>query len=805
MNTLNITTMKKNVIPFSMAAALMMTACSVDDVISTEKDDSEKTPIEFSMTDNTGATVAVSGNTRAGFSSETGVVMRMVASNGAQTPSYRYTKTTAEASEQNSSTELSEITFSDKSTATTRYWDDAYGRNTKLSVYAVAVPGKSVSDNLKKLTGPNSGWSTEEKDAANTISWSVSTTQTKTTETNTTKEPIAEEDLVYSNNIQASGTDTPKGLENGVCKWDFTNSQYKTYNGKSDGKTNLVAGTMEFTLKDTQDVTGPGKFDKGNLNFTHALSRVTINVKLGTGFDSKNDNVIEAKLIAMPYTGTLDVQKGTFSYTGNYTSDITMDQRDAESGYKATYLGQVLPGYVINNNTDTKNVLSFKVGDNTYYVTQKSVYDALVTENNKDKLSLDEKTGNLTMAQGQNYKLNITVNKTGITNLTATLVGWSDISGSYERDNSYLKFSFSDYTNGSNVTAENFSLYRAAKTYTDAITSEEYTKDYTWNTGYSSNTNTAATLTYDNTTDSNNPVWKTNWYWDDNKTFYHLRTVGKDISSSPAAERDIKTEDSDDNKKDYFEIASGSTDGNYTWGAPFIIGDNSQNKTLTYAESDGFDAAASNDHHISHAIGATQSQIKLTQIHMLSHIKIKLATSTGDDAVTLYYSNGSTDGQKYAKVSIVGIYEKGKVYMGNGLVAVDGSRKTEAITMGYTAENGKTDGAYTLNGSYDYYVVPEALTGSSDGNTSYDVYFKIETLDGNVYYVKEALSKITASSVTNSGVTTPQTVNNAITTWYPGCCYTYTFTLKKTGITNLTATLVPYTTISGTNQDINLE
>ena len=805
MNTLNITTMKKNVIPFSMAAALMMTACSVDDVISTEKDDSEKTPIEFSMTDNTGATVAVSGNTRAGFSSETGVVMRMVASNGESTPSYRYTKTTATASKQDETSELSSVSFSasdNNSAATTRYWDDAYGRNTKLSVYAVAVPEKSVSEKLQALSGPTSGWSTDEKDAANTISWSVSTTQKKTTENNTSKEPIADEDLVYSNNIQASGTDTPKNLENGVCKWNFTTSSYTSYTGKENGRTDLKAGTMEFTLKDDQDATGPGKFDKGNLNFTHALSRVTINVKLGTGFNASSDNVTEAKLIAMPYTGTLDVQKGTFSYTGTYTSDITMDSREKESGYDAQYLGQVLPGYVIGKSEDTKNVLSFKVGANTYYVTQKSVYEALVTDANKDKLSLDENKGELTMAQGQNYKLNITVNKTGITNLTATLVGWSDIEGSYERDNSYLKFSFSDYTNGSKVTSENFSLYRAAKTYNDAITSENYSKDYTWNTGYSSQTNTAATLTYDQTTDSKNPVWKTNWYWDDNKTFYHLRTVGKDNQTA----RTIQTEGSGESAKDYFQIASGSTDGNYTWGAPFIIGDNNNNKTLTYAESDGFDAAGtSSDHHISHAIGATQSQIKLTQIHMLSHIKIKLATSTGDDKVTLYNSNGSSDKQKYAKVSIVGIYEKGKVYMGNGLVAVDGSRKTDAITMGYTAESDKTDGANTLNGSYDYYVVPEVLTGTSDGKTSYDVYFKIETLDGNVYYVKEALSKITASSVTNSGVTTPQEKDKAITTWYPGCCYTYTFTLKKTGITNLTATLVPYTTISGTNQDINLE
>ena len=769
--------MKKYITPLGfITAALLAGACSSDDTISI-KDDSEKTAIEFSMTDNTTKTVSISGQTRAGFAAATKIVMRMVAQNGTSTSDYKYTKTSATAETEGNDTKLSAVNFSSDNGATTRYWDDAYGRNTCLSVYAVAVPSKTTLTTIDALAGPTTNtW--DQTSSANTISWSVSTDQSTTTGDNA-KTPIDDEDLVYSNNIQANSAEMK--LENGVCNWDFTNGGYKTYTG--DSKTNLVAGQMKFTLKNSSESSGPGKFDKGNLNFTHALSRITINVKLGDGFTT-SDQVTAAKLLKMPYTGTLDVQAGTFLSTS--TETITMDKRTALEDYQAQYLGQVLPDYEISKNSDA-NVLQFNVGDNVYYVTQASVYNALVTDANKSKLTtLDENNNKFTMAQGQNYVLNITVSKTKIENITATLADWTDITGAYARNNAYLTFSFLN-TGTAITTANSFDIYRAADDYDQYVTEDSYvTKNphYNWTTGYSSE---GASLTY-----SDN-LWKTSWYWDTNKAFYHFRLVGKQkTSESETAATTVTT----DTNGDYFAIKAGATSQNATWGAPFVSG-----STISYNTTNGFAVNAYSNTEgsktspiISPAIGATNSNINFTMLNMLAHIKVNILTTSGNDAVKLI------DGNTATKVYLSKIYTAGTVNMGNGLVKQTGSRTTSNTEM--TAPTGEDlkVGSNRIKGSYDYYVVPQSLI---DGQTYVGLY--IETPDKNVYYVVQKLSEITATSVTNgTSINIGQAKDAKILYWYPNCCYTYNITLTKTGITKITATLVPYTEISG-DTNISIE
>ena len=74
--------MKKYIIPLSIVAATFAASCSSDENLPQEIDNSMKTPIEFSMTDNTSSmNVGVSGVTRAGFSSNTDMVVKMVAEN----------------------------------------------------------------------------------------------------------------------------------------------------------------------------------------------------------------------------------------------------------------------------------------------------------------------------------------------------------------------------------------------------------------------------------------------------------------------------------------------------------------------------------------------------------------------------------------------------------------------------------------------------------------------------------------------------------------------------------------------------
>ncbi|MGM9719601.1 MAG: fimbrillin family protein [Prevotella sp.] len=776
--------MKKYIFPLSIAATLFAASCSSDEKIEEPLDNSMKTPIEFSMTDNTAsASVGVEGSTRAGFTVETGLIIRFIAENSSSQK--KYTKTTATAEIETSSNKYSNVKFGN---GEIRYWDDSFGRDTKLSVFAIAVPGRK---NLEKslLKGEDTWTETE---SSNELTWSVSPIQNPSTGSGEVTDIVGNEDLVYSNNIQGNSESMKK--VNGVSRWDFDASPagYPEFNGINFDI--LKPGRMQFALKDNTIKDGPGKFDKGNLNFTHALCRVTLKVKLDEGFSADNSDlpntVSNAKLIKMPFTGTFNVQTGKFN-TDTQINDIDMATLTAESGIKAMYVGQVLPGYKINNNDETKNVLQFSVGDNTYYVTQKKVYEALTNATNSDKLVFDDPTArtNIIMTEGQNYVLTVTVSKTKIDNITATLTPFTDISGSYERNNAYLSFDFSQYKGDA---SQKFSLYRAEHEYDDYITGNSYDPAYDWEKGYNGNIATLTAPTSPSTT------WTTNWYFENNKTFYHFRTVGE-ASDNP--NREIKT---DDTAGEYFEVISGNSDGNYKWGAPM-----KKDVSLQYDKDNyGFDyykETPTPDHHISAAIGATESNIHITEVHALSHIRVKVLTTSGDDKVTLY-DESKPDENKMTKVRLTHIFTNGKMYMGNGLIKPTGERtdKTVMTTPTYNSTNIE---ANKIDGYYEYYVVPQNLVDN-------EVYvgLEIETPDNNIYYVVQKLSEITVSSVTPPSdygmgtVANPDGQNNGdkITYWYPNCCYTYNITLKKTGISKITCTLADWTNIEG-SQDITIE
>ena len=98
---------------------------------------------------------------------------------------------------------------------------------------------------------------------------------------------------------------------------------------------------------------------------------------------------------------------------------------------------------------------------------------------------------------------------------------------------------------------------------------------------------------------------------------------------------------------------------------------------------------------------------------------------------------------------------------------------------------------------FTYFIVPQTLV---EGQTY--VGLEIQTPDNNIYYVVKKLSEIKASSVGNNGTQVP---NEAIKWWYPNHSYLYTITLKKTGIENITCTLVDWTEVTGSNQNVTIE
>lgn len=261
-----------------------------------------------------------------------------------------------------------------------RYWDDLHGKNSILSLYAIAVPNKtSVTKNASAFAA----WDTNVKEGQetaipHTIAWQVSTTQTSAT--------IADEDLAYSNNLQGDGH------------------------------------TLGF-------IPSTSKFEKAEnaktLDFKHALSRITINVNKGNGFgDFATEFKVTKVLLASPTTaGNLDVTNGTMTSTGTTdvevvgTKSVYKNSSDEQIGY--TYLAQIFPGKTIFEDDNT--FLTIVVDGNNYYIKGSEIYAALLSNN--PGIAEDLKT----LKQGVNYQLFVNIKKTSIEIMSAKLVDWDKI------------------------------------------------------------------------------------------------------------------------------------------------------------------------------------------------------------------------------------------------------------------------------------------------------------------------------------------------------------------------------------------
>ena len=774
--------MKKYIYPLAVTAA-MLTAASCDDneIIETPIPDSQKEMISFSLSDG-------ASQTRAGLhtTATTRVVMRIMSEDNASPSNKKYVRTVATASVQQTGTDnstFSTISFEDLYKC---YWDDAHGRNSHLSVYAVAVPGKNDDSKVEEssLTAGNGSSSANWGDKSNnTINWKV--TSGETPQTVTTKD---EEDLVYSRNIRENGTD-------GRYIWDYN----KTPQGypENTGQTTHSNGRLQFTQAASTDA---GHFDKGHLVFTHALSRINLTLVSGTGFNDADDNETshDFELSSdgiifkdMYVKADLDLTNGTWvtKTTGNVVAKPTISSTTYESNIKAAYncMIQVIPDYEFGM-ASTTNVISFTIDDNTYYVDQKMIYDAL-----KDATGVTITNEKIKMEQQKCYNITIKINKTAIDNVTATLEDWTYVNAADKNlYNSYINLSIYSATGGG---CDNIDLYRLAdgdgNIYTDQTSpTADSKKFYNWKGNYTDK----ATINKRDGATTGDGKYTTNWFFEDNKTFYHFRTVKQGTV--------IDTESS----KDKFTINSGPQDEahDYHWGAPMKSG-----ATFKYNVS-GTDQTEGYGDNIYKAIGSTKDEIKITELHMMSNINIVLETTAT--------SEGNHVNLSGAKVYLTKFVTQGTVDMGTGLVTPDNNPTSTSdviITSPSGSEYWETTNVKTK--PFTYSVVPQSLTrGPSDEDF---IGVTIVTGDNNQYYIVKDLSKIFASSTTQGGnnVNDPNqpiasessdeaTKQNAyITRWYPNHSYTYTFKITKKGIESITATLQEWTIVNAANKDIDLE
>lgn len=727
--------MKNLINPLLIATALIATACTnATDIDNHDVDPSGKTPISF-VGENSSAPV-----TRAGFTEKTQVAMHIRSKKDKN--NIKETRVLANALKDAAPGDNTFSKFDSPSKENIRYWDDAYGRSANISVFAVAVPGKSdvkngidptnkegvaLIDHLASSTGWNTG-SLSEK-----IDWFVSTDQSK-------GDSIAIEDLTYSNNISAKGS-----------------GGAMSYNYEDDDYTKVNNGELAFRLKDSTQPDGPGKFDQGRLVFNHALCRITLNIIKGAGYkddgsDFKFKDGTNVTIINVPVAGKLDLENGSWDDNTTKKNITKMATTDLETDAEYSLLAQILPGYVINKDNDT-DVLSFVIDDSKYYVTQGMMFEAL---NGKKGISESANTGTtITMEQGRNYVFNLTVDKSKVS-VTATLAKWTDVEADKNVNNGRT-LGFTMFTTNGDP-CKSFDMYRM---------NDASTEGNKWAGNYKDQ----ATLS------SNNSIWNTGWYYENNLSFYHFRSVNKGIKLYG---------DDDDNVDDYFEIESGDQKKHdYIWGAPLLY-DEAKNG-IAYSSSDGY------GNYISKAIGANNSAISMTAFHMMSNLSVELRTTTGNNKVEL------EKGDKQCEVSLTYFYNKGTVKLGNGLVNTTGGLK-ESDTFTKPDKGTSADGTeYTKTGLFTYAVVPQSLVRTGEGSNLY-VGFTIKTPDDNVYYVVKELSSITATSNGNS----LNQGTSAIALWYPNHSYKYTFTLTKSGIDNVTCTVSKWIDIMASS-NVSLE
>ena len=714
-------------IVLSVVCMLTFSACSTDEGLSASEDQ-DKTPIELSAgvvvespaTQRATTRAAVtSSTTGTSLNKSTSVYMVLKSENSANTADAPlYTRTIGYLQGSSSS----DIIYA---SAYNRFWEDSYSRDSKLSAYAACVPGyylvasaSGTIDGTVDATTWTVGGSSEYKNE-----WSSDNGTT------TLKWPLRD----------ASASDQTH---------DFVNSQDLCFsNNVSDLGTEDKRLTFSITAK---------KFDSGTLVFYHALTRITFKIKKGEGFtaDDKFEFSNASENIVIKGVNT----KGTFNFTeGEFQSNIgTGDIKQFAvtkdiDGCAYVLDGLLIPGSDLDD--ETSGTINFTIDNNLYKLSKKTLMNALENQKLSDKATTALDNGK--MRPGVHYVFTMTVGKKKMESFTAAVVDWETVTAE-ETTPTNARILLTLQQNGTQKKGDaDFDLYRSRN---ESTTIDDNFESYAWTTGYTPTENKAQLIENSSGTgvysaqDAESP--HAAWYWPDNKTFYHFRSVMPKASNV--------TEDKTNG--DYIGLAAGVTYTDVCWGAPFV----STTDKLTYDnQSKGFDGTGAT-HQLIKAVGPTHSTVNMIMFHMMSDVTVNLTTSEGTDKVDL----------TNAKMELSNIYAEGKVLMGNGLALPTG-------TAG-TINNEISSGTNQIPWHYGF--IPQSLE---------KVVLTITTIDNNQYVV--SMKDVLATTVGDNVIANPYTKNSngkyAINRWLPNYMYTYTFKLTKTGITKISASLADWQSV----------
>lgn len=744
---------------------LTLSACSTNETLTDSPIDQSKTPIELTagiIGENAATPRAQTrtvitndnpyGSAATAFSSGTSLYMVIKSENGGTT---KYTRTIGYAQ----ATETTGFASNYQ-----RYWEDTQSpaRSSMLSIYGACVPGYYLNgtQTVESPTGTADG-----------TTWTIGPSNTYTN--------------TWDANLGTATIDWPlRGTAVGSQDATFIANQDLCFSNNVSKQSNTVDNRLAF---DGQN----NKFTSGRMVFHHALTQVVFKIIKGEGFGSapfaftnSGENIV---LTGFNTAGKLDISTGDFSNIDN-TTPITSLASSTKDGFAYVLTCLMLPGSALTSTAT--NEVYFTIDNNKYHI-KKSELAAALSDKTLTNTSLNALDEGSTMRPGVKYIFTMTVSKKGIDKLSASVVPWEEVEAE-QMTPSNARISVSVMTNGTKQTGATalFDLYRSANVNTSI---NDNWVSYEWGTGYTSNkaqlseNTTAGEYTaYGDATDPS-----TAWYWPDNKTFYHFRTV---MPVNHTVTENTTT-------GDYISLTGAENYTDVCWGAPFSALDENHpttplngGSTLTYSLESGFDNTGTTTHQISKAIGPTTATINMNTFHMMSDVTFILTTPSSPEAAE--YS--SRVDLSNAKMELV-VHNTGRVLMGNGLVETTGSTTTITNQINDTP---------TYTGTpWHYGFVPQSLDPNPSDDAD-DVILIITTSDNNQYKVTLKNVEFTASSFNNNLIANPYTVVDGkckINRWYPNFKYTYTFQLKKTGIETISATINDWVNISAETQTVQIK
>jgi len=609
-----------------------------------------------------------------------------------------------------------------------RYWDEygsadpdnaTTGRTEGLTIYGAAVDNKTTPTlaGVNGLLDANADWTA--------FQWTLPTDQTSSGNT------PADKDLLISNNV--------KGVGNTYLFADHTS----------------------------------GKL----LEFTHALSKITVKLTAGAGFDDTNSDskkdfasnpVVEltsnvANSTEKPnwalITGKVDITTGAVDITssGQGTSAvINMYRNGSSTSDLAIMEALVMPGSQFTS--DNAIIARINADGNIYYVTAQKIRAKITGESKVTEA-------------GKNYIINVTVKKTSI-DVTATVANWTDVSA--EEVAPVINVS-GDLGGSASASSDNtFSFYR----------STSLNNGYSTKTGDYYGEESVLTYTASSTTWSMSPTL----YWPNHNTHYQFRAVWPRTVTTGEGLLPRVEDGTADNGTNGCQVIKVT---NVAYSASTFPSDLqiARPNVANAAQNCGNNETGHTKKNLyTEGICAREGAINLTFKYMMAKIEVNLSTTDTE------YDRVPLDG---AVVEITNVHTTGDVKLGDREVVPTGDAGS------YTLNVDANDANKRLSA-----IVPqELIMGVAHANTN--VQFRITITNNNntpadlsddtqdIYYADIAPIKKTSSS---SDYVAKHVTSSNKWYWESGVHYVYNLKLSKTEV-KVTASLANWTTVNAT-QDI---